>query len=195
MAIVMRIEIPGGTVEQYDQVNGIMGILGDDDAPDGLVVHTVGQTDDGLTVIDVWESAEKLNRFWEEKAGPAFEEAGVEAGEPEIMQLHYMIPRGQGSQANVIMEARTPIDTAEYDRMVAEIPAHTGDGSSHPVVTHIAAVASDGTVYVADLWDSPDAFLSFAQSEIVPVAPEGMSLDPKFIPVHNVIRGKAHVSA
>jgi heme-degrading monooxygenase HmoA len=195
MAIVMRMEAPGGTLEQYDKANEIIGIEGDADAPDGLIFHVAGKGPDGIVIIDVWESEEKLNRFFEEKAGAALAQAGLEAGPPEIMPLHSMIPQGAGTQGNVIMEARTPIDQAEYDRMVTQIPSHAGDGSGHPVVTHIAAVDADGTVYVADLWESPEAFAAFAQEEIVPAAQEGMELSPSFHPVHNVLRGSAAVSA
>jgi hypothetical protein len=147
--------------------------------------------DDG----DVWESQEKLNRFFEEKVDAALAEAGVVTNPPEIMPLHSMIPHGKGTEANVIMEVRAPIDTGEYDRMVAEMPSFAGDGSDHPVVTHVAAVAADGSVYVADLWESPEAFGEFAQNELAAVASEGMEISPSFIPVHNVLRGSATVSA
>ncbi len=195
MAILVRMEAPGGTLEQYEQVNEIMGIEGDADAPDGLIFHVAGKSPDGVVMIDVWESEEKLNSFFEEKVGAALAEAGVVMGPPEVMPLHAMIPQGAGTQGNVIMETRTPIDTAEYDRMVAEIPSHSGDGSGHPVVTHIAAIDADGSVYVVDLWESPEAFAAFAEEEIIPAAPEGMEISPSFHPVHKVIRGSATVSA
>ena len=39
MAIVMRLEAPARPLEQYDKAMAIMGINGDDDAPDGLIQH------------------------------------------------------------------------------------------------------------------------------------------------------------
>jgi hypothetical protein len=54
-------------------------------------------------IIDVWESKEKLIRFFEEKAGAALAQAGIEMGPPEIMALHSMIPQGAGTEGNVIM--------------------------------------------------------------------------------------------
>jgi len=194
MALLMRLEVPGGTIEQYEKVNEALHIAGDDDAPDGLIIHMAADVPEGFLVIDLWESQEKLDAF-AEKLMPVLNEVGMTGGTPEIMQVHNTIPRGAGTQANVIMETRAPIDTDEYDRMVSEIPSHAGDASSHPVYAHIAAVAEDGTIYVADLWESPEAFAAFAESEIVPAAPEGMELQPTFSPVHNVLHGTAPRSA
>jgi heme-degrading monooxygenase HmoA len=143
MAVVLRLEVPGGTVEQYNQVNDVLGIQGDDSAPDGLIFHVAGKTDDGILIVDVWESKEKLDTFFE-KAGPAL---------------------------------------------------HAGDGSQHPVVTHVAAVDSDGSMFIMDIWESPEAFGAFAQAEILPAAEEGMEISPRFVPVHNVVRGAAAVSS
>jgi len=195
MAIVMRMEAPGATLAQYEQVNAILGIAGDEDAPDGLILHMAGKTDDGVVVIDVWESEEKLNGFFEQRAGAALHEAGLQAGPPEISKVHNMIPKGGGAHPGVIMETRVPIDTAEYDRMVGAMPSFIGDPSEHPCVSHVAGITSDGTLYVVDLWESPEAFGAFAESEIRPAATEGMEIAPRFVPVHNVVRGSAPVSA
>ena len=56
MATVMRFEIPGGTSEQYEQVTEELGIGGEGDAPDGLVLHVCGATGDGVLLADDWES-------------------------------------------------------------------------------------------------------------------------------------------
>ena len=47
MAIVMRMEAPGATVEQYEALNEAIGV-DDDNPPDGLVIHIAGVTDDGM---------------------------------------------------------------------------------------------------------------------------------------------------
>jgi hypothetical protein len=193
MAIVMRLDVPGGTVEQYEKVNEILGIQGDDDAPDGLIFHAAGDTSEGFLVVDVWESPEKLEAFFE-KAGPALESVGMSGTEPEIMQLHTMIPQGAGTEHNVIMETRANIGTDEYDRMVEQIPSHQGDGSQHPVSVHVAAISGDGEMFIMDIWESPEAFGAFAEAEILPVAEEGMEISPRFVPVHNTVRGTSTVS-
>jgi heme-degrading monooxygenase HmoA len=194
MAIVMRMEVPGVTIEQYEQVNEALGIQDDDTAPDGLVFHAAGATEEGFLLVDVWESEEKLGAFFE-KVGPAFAAAGIPETEPEIMPLHTMIPQGAGTEHNVIMETRANIGTDEYDRMVEGIPSHQGDGSQHPVAVHVAAVSGDGEMFIMDIWESPEAFGAFAESEILPVAEEGMEISPRFVPVHKTIRGSSSVSA
>jgi hypothetical protein len=92
MAVLMMFEAPGTTVEQYEQINEIMGIRGDDDAPDGLISHTAATTDDGLLIVDVWASEEQLGRFFEERLGAALAQAGVPEVQPRILpvlnQLH-----------------------------------------------------------------------------------------------------------
>ena len=51
-------------------------------------------------------------------------------------------------------------------------------------------------MFIADVWESAEAFAAFAESEVVPAADERMGqIEPKFTPVHNVVRGKATVSA
>jgi heme-degrading monooxygenase HmoA len=195
VAIVLRMEFPGGTTEQYDEVNRILGIEGDHDAPDGLILHMAGKSDDGVLIIDVWESQEAVDAFFE-SAGPAIAQSGAPQSEPQIHKLHNMIPKGAGTEAGVIMEIEIDADPELYDDMLGKMPSHVGDGSAHPVHAHIAGVTEDGKMYIADLWESPEAFAAFAEAEIAPAA-EGRlgEIQPRFTPVHNVIRGSAEVPA
>jgi heme-degrading monooxygenase HmoA len=192
----MRFKAQGATLEQYEQVNAIMGIAGDDTAPDGLIQHVAADTGDGIVVVDVWESEEKLNRFFEERLGAALAQAGLESGQPEILRLHNFIPRGSGTEPNVLMEVRVGAGPAVYDELVSRMPTHVGDGSGHPVYSHAAAVTADGGMYIHDLWDSPEAFGAFAQGELGPAAGDSLGeIQPTFTPVVNVIRGRAAVPA
>lgn len=88
MAILMMIEFGGTTVEQYDRVNEILGIRGDEDAPDGLLSHTCSVDGDGLVIVDVWESEGQLQRFVDERLGAALREAGVPQAQPRILPVH-----------------------------------------------------------------------------------------------------------
>lgn len=195
MAIVLRMHAPGGTAEQYARVNEIMGVSSDH-APDGLIQHIAAKDDSGILVVDVWESEEKLNQFFEAGLGRALAEAGVETTEPEILKLHAMIPRGKGTQPNVVMEVRVDRGPEVYDELVSRMPTHVGDGSGHPVYSHVAAVTKDGGMYVIDLWESPEAFGKFAAEELGPAAGDSLGeIEPSFTPVHNVIHGKAAVPA
>jgi len=195
MAILMMLDLDGATAEQYEQVNESMGIRGDDDAPDGLVSHVCAVTDGGLIIADVWESQEALDRFFESRLAGALQKAGVQQGQPRILSVHNTIAQGAGTQAGVLMIIESDAFGPElYDRLTARMPAHAGDGSAHPAVSHVAALAGSGMVFV-DVWDSPESFGRFAEEAIAP-ASEGEdvpALEPRFAPVHNRLRSAARV--
>jgi len=78
-------DVAGATREQYDQVDQKMREKMGDAAPEGVHAHIACVTDDGLRVIEVWDSAEHADRY-DEEAGlsEAMEEAGVP--EPSITE-------------------------------------------------------------------------------------------------------------
>ena len=80
----MMLEVPGGTIEQYERANELMGITGEDDAPAGLVSHVAAVTEDGIVIADVWESEAALGTFFEDRAGAALAEAGMPQAQPRI---------------------------------------------------------------------------------------------------------------
>jgi quinol monooxygenase YgiN len=80
--------------DEYDQVNAI--IKPKENPPEGLVVHTAGQRQDGgMRIFDVWESEQAYNSFREERLMPAVKEVlGEIPDEPpdiEIYELHDFI--------------------------------------------------------------------------------------------------------
>ena len=92
MAIVMFLELPGVTTEQYDQLNEAMGTTRPEDEPEGLVSHVCGTTGEGLLICDVWRSQEELDDFVGNTLGPAAAKLGLPEGpRPRIAQLHYEI--------------------------------------------------------------------------------------------------------
>ena len=195
MAILMLLELDGVTVGQYDQVNEALRIEGGDDAPDGLISHAAAVTDRGLLIADVWDSEESLHQF-DERLGAALAAAGVEpGGAPRIHEVHNFIPQGAGTDAGVLMVIESDEFTPElYDRLTGRMSSHVGDGSSHPAVSHVAALRGGGMVFV-DVWDSPEAFGRFAEETIVPAA-EGEdlpALEPQFHRLHNTLKGAARV--
>lgn len=191
MAVLMVLEVPGGTVEQYEHVNEIMGIRGDADAPTGLIVHFAGVDESGMTIADVWESEEALNRFFDERAGAALHAAGVAAGPPAVYPVHHLIAQGGGGEpgALVLFDA-AGISTSQYDAMAARMESHQGPPENHPASTHVTGANGDGIV-VVDAWESPDAFMAFAQSQIAPAGEaEGIEpIQPRILRLHNRIRG------
>ena len=94
MPILMVHDSPGGTHEQYEEVErrltGGKGFNEPGSWPvEGLVSHAAGPTDDGWMVVDVWESDEGFHRFGE-VIGPVLQELGY-AGEPRIAQVHNIV--------------------------------------------------------------------------------------------------------
>jgi hypothetical protein len=194
MAVLMTIEVPGGTTAMYDRANQIMGITGPDDAPDGLISHTCGTTDDGILVADVWDSLASLDDFARNRLGPAMEQAGMPEATPETSPVHNML-FGAGKAAKVMVVIDVPGFTTEaYDALVAKMPAHIGSGEQHPAVMHVATSEASGDVRVYDLWESPEAFAEFAQTQITAVGGHELpQMEPRFLPVYNRIAADAAV--
>ena len=80
MAIGLLVESPGGTQEQYDIALQVLDLGGE--APPGQIFHIAGPTDEGWRVVDLWESREAFDRFFEEKLGAALKAA--EMPEPKL---------------------------------------------------------------------------------------------------------------
>jgi hypothetical protein len=74
MAVGIRGKFEGGKREHYDAIHGHMGI--EESPPAGMIFHMAGPIDGGWRVIDVWESREAFDRFFETRLGPAAQELG-----------------------------------------------------------------------------------------------------------------------
>lgn len=66
----------------------------ENDPPDGLLSHAVAPTEGGgMRLWEVWESADHMNRFEEERLLPAmrqeFGEVPGEAPQSQIAELHF----------------------------------------------------------------------------------------------------------
>jgi hypothetical protein len=71
--------------EQYEQVTASLV----DPPPAGLLLHVAGPTDEGVRIIDVWESKEDWQRFRSERLDPAIAALGGPARpEPTFRDLH-----------------------------------------------------------------------------------------------------------
>jgi hypothetical protein len=194
MAVLMTLEVPGGTTAQYDRANEIIGIAGDHDAPSGLIVHACAVTDDGIVVVDVWDSVNTLDEFAQDRLGPAFAEAGMPAATPHISPVHELV-FGTGEEPNVLVLLHTTGGTAEeYDTLVARMPSHAGTGESHPAVIHVAAAEPDG-MHVASLWDSEDAYREFAERQLFPAIDNPRHFVLRIWPVHNCLRAQPRADA
>lgn len=83
MPVAVVLEFADATLAQYDEVIAKMGFEPGGQGPAGALFHWVTETDGGMRVTDVWETAEQFERFSEEKIGPITQELGV-AGPSQI---------------------------------------------------------------------------------------------------------------
>jgi hypothetical protein len=79
---ILRIQRPKDvTYEMYQGVQAKIDVNAD--PPPGLIVHTAGEVDGALQIVDVWESQDDAERFAEERLRPAIRElAGEDAAQP-----------------------------------------------------------------------------------------------------------------
>jgi hypothetical protein len=82
MAVAIEMNFKGATIDQYDEVVEKMGLT-DGSTPPGAISHWVAKTDDGIRVVDVWETRDVFDRFAADQIGPYTREAGMNE-EPEI---------------------------------------------------------------------------------------------------------------
>ena len=87
MAVCLVIDIPGGQLEQY---NAVMRKLEESGGPlgEGQPFHCAGATQDGFTVIDVWNSREDFDRFMQGRLGQALQEVGPPQPQVREIPLH-----------------------------------------------------------------------------------------------------------
>ena len=140
-------------------------------------------------IVDVWESEQDLQRFFEQQAGPAMAQVGVEPAQPRIHPVHNHIPEGSGRHAATLLLIESEgFGPDDYDAVTGHMDAHAGDGSGHPAVTHIAAVTEDGMVFV-DIWDSPESQQRFLEEQVGPASEKAGAglgdVEPRAVPVHN----------
>lgn len=88
MAVAMLMEIPGGTQEQYDRV---MDELQLESMPEGGIAHIAAPMEGGWRVLDVWETQQHFERFYEERLKHAIAVAGVPDAVPKFQELHNVL--------------------------------------------------------------------------------------------------------
>jgi hypothetical protein len=81
MAVVMRMEWPEVSVEQYEAAR--KAVNWESDVPRGAIFHVAFFDEGGFKVVDVWESEEDFQSFAENRLMPGIEPLGIE-GEPKV---------------------------------------------------------------------------------------------------------------
>jgi hypothetical protein len=95
MAVAVELNFPGATTEQYDAAVELIGhgATGTEHVG-GALFHWAAVTDDGVRVVDVWDSREKFEQFAQDRIGPAATQAGLPAPEIEFVDIHNYLVAG-----------------------------------------------------------------------------------------------------
>jgi hypothetical protein len=95
MAVGMLISGEGATRDTYVKLTEAMfgGFpMTKDQSPEGLILHTAGDSPQGFYIYDVWESKEQFQRFAEGKLAPAAQQIGLEGSlEPMFFDIEVMV--------------------------------------------------------------------------------------------------------
>ncbi|MDX2560207.1 hypothetical protein PV371_11175 [Streptomyces sp. TX20-6-3] len=85
MAVIVTVEIPGGTQEQYEETTRLLE-ASDWFPPAGFIAHAAGPDGTGgWRVVDFWDSEDAFLAFVE-KARPIFDRGGVRTMLPTIQE-------------------------------------------------------------------------------------------------------------
>jgi len=63
MAVLVEVDLLGATTEQYEEFHD--RLAREDGIFAGCLAHVAAVTGDGVRVVDLWDSAESMNRFAE----------------------------------------------------------------------------------------------------------------------------------
>jgi hypothetical protein len=87
VAIAMMVDNPKGSQEVYERIRAHIGL----DKPAGGIFHIAGPSPNGgWRVIEIFESEEEANRFFQERFIPALRELGLDGPPPprELWPVH-----------------------------------------------------------------------------------------------------------
>jgi len=91
MSVLIRFAPASLTAQQYDESIRRLREAGDF-PPDGLDYHACFGSEGNLRVSEIWDSREQLEAFGE-RLMPLLAEIGIDAGEPEVVEIHNIIKR------------------------------------------------------------------------------------------------------
>ncbi|HEY1317999.1 MAG TPA: hypothetical protein VGF10_12320 [Gaiella sp.] len=87
MAVSVVAHFPGLSAETYDEVIAALDL--DANAPAGAILHVAGESNDGITISEIWQTEQTFRAFYDYRLGPALRLHGVHR-EPvvEVSPLH-----------------------------------------------------------------------------------------------------------
>jgi quinol monooxygenase YgiN len=91
MAIGFIFNNPGQTQELYDATVEQSNLA--ESLPEGWIFHAAGPTKDGWRVVEVWESQEAADSYFQGRLGQVLQNVGVSPGQPETFTVYNVIAR------------------------------------------------------------------------------------------------------
>jgi len=91
MSLVVRFNPTNLTTEKYNESIRRLDETGVW-PPDGLDYHVFFGSEGNLRVSEIWDSREQLDAFGEQLM-PILADIGIEAGAPEILEVHNIVKR------------------------------------------------------------------------------------------------------
>ena len=91
MAIGLIFNNPGQTQEQYDAAVEQLNLA--QSLPEGWIFHAAGPTEDGWRVVEVWESQEAADAYFQGGLGQVLKNEGVSLGQPDTFTVYNVIAR------------------------------------------------------------------------------------------------------
>jgi quinol monooxygenase YgiN len=91
----------------------------------------------------------------------------------------------------IVMISDAGTDSVEqYDQIIQQLE-EAGHGNPPGRLSHTSALKDNGSYFVVDVWESPEALQQFAQV-LMPLmeAAGGAAPDLQISPVHNMINGR-----
>ena len=99
MAVLMENRVENGNTDFYDAVNEKLGV--EDDKPAGMIAHAaIDEGENGMRIVDVWESTDAFESFRDSRLLPAIQAVAEEKGIPlegpptyEFSEIHHLVLR------------------------------------------------------------------------------------------------------
>ena len=76
MAMGHALQFSGASIDKYDEVQDALGWHDGTGAPEGLLAHAAGATENGFCVVEWWKAESDWDKFFSERLMPAFEKVG-----------------------------------------------------------------------------------------------------------------------
>jgi len=90
--VCMVVDVPGETREQFEAVMTHLAASGPVPPTEARLLVS-GERDGGWQTVSVWESEDAMDRFFAERLGPAYRDAGVTVDESrrETFAVHTIV--------------------------------------------------------------------------------------------------------